>query len=126
MKLSTLLIIYAVVSAFLGLGFVLLPGPMYDMYGVDMDFNLRYTSQLFGAALIGFATISWMARHSASSHAREAIVTGFFVIELLGFLLALINQFNEEAVSMAWLNVVLYGLFTAGFGYFLFVKKVTE
>jgi hypothetical protein len=126
MKLSTLFIITTVVTGLFGLGFVLVPGTVYDMYDIDMNFNLRYTSQLLGAAFLGFAAIAWMARHSAASHARDAIVTGFFVADALGFVLALINQLNDAAVSMGWLNVIIYGLFAAGYGYFLFMKKEAE
>jgi hypothetical protein len=122
MKLKNLLMVNAIVSALFGLGFVLVPGQVYAIYGVDMTDHLRYTSELFGAALIGLAVISWMARSAAPSTARSAIVTGFFVGESLGFIMALIGQFRDTAVSLGWLNVAIYLLIALGFAYFLFIK----
>jgi MFS family permease len=123
MKLNNLFALTTILSGLFGLGFALVPATVYDLYGIEevTDF-LTYTSQLFGAALIGFAIISWMARSLSDVSGRKVIVTGFFVELALGAVLAIIGQFRDSAVAMGWLNVVIYVVLALGFGYFLFIK----
>lgn len=127
MKLNNLFVLTAVVSGLFGLGFVLVPGTVYDIYGIEEvnDF-LTYTSQLFGAALLGFAVISWMARSVSDVRGRRAVVTGFFVELALGAVLAIIGQFRDSAVAMGWINVAIYVILALGFAYFLFLQPETE
>jgi len=46
---------------------------MQSLYGVTGDAPVEFMSQLFGAALIGFAVLTWSARNAADSDARRAI-----------------------------------------------------
>ena len=63
MKLSTLFSINAVVAILFGLAFVLAPGLTLSIYGIPANPALNFRGQLFGAALVGFAVISWSARN---------------------------------------------------------------
>ena len=62
MNLALLMTINAVVAAVFGIAFVIAPGQAVSLYGVSADAPLRYIAQLFGAALLGFAVLTWMAR----------------------------------------------------------------
>ncbi len=126
MKLNNLFALNAILAGLFGLGFILVPATVYDLYGIDIDDFLRYTSQLFGATLLGIAVISWLARSLSDVRARKAILTGFFVGEGLSAILAIIGQFRDSAVAMGWINVVIYVIFTLGFAYFLFVNPEPE
>jgi len=126
MNLALLMTINAVVAAVFGIAFVIAPGQAVSLYGVSADAPLRYIAQLFGAALLGFAVLTWMARKAPASDTRTAIVLALFVSDGLGFILALIGQLGGVVNSIGWSTVVIYLLLALGFGYFQFMKPATS
>ncbi len=126
MKLSTLMRINAVVAAVFGIAFVLVPGQVLSLYGPDTTAALKYTGQLFGAALVSFAVLTWSARNAENSEARRAIVLALFVGDAVGFVLALIGQLGNVVNSLGWSTVAIYLLLAVGFGYFQFAKPAPQ
>ena len=122
MNLKSLFVLSAVVTLVFGVLFIIIPTQTYSWYGITSDMALNYMGGLFGAALIAIGLISWLARGASESDARKAIVLSFFIGDLIGFIIALIAQLNNVVNSLGWLTVVLYFLFTIGFGYFSFLK----
>ena len=122
MKFSTFTVIYTVVSAVFGLGFVLMPGQLLLIYGVEPDAALRLIGQFFGAALLSLAILSWLVRNLSDSETRRAIILALFVGEALGFILALIGQLNGIFNVIGWSVVVVYLFFALGLAYFQFSK----
>ncbi len=125
MKFSTFMVVYAVVSAAFGLGFVLMPGQLLPIYGVDPDSALRLIGQFFGAALLSLAILAWLVRNLSDSEARRAIVLALFVGETIGFIMALIGQLNGILNVLGWSVVVVYLVFTLGLAYFQFSKSAS-
>jgi len=126
MKLSTLMTVNAVVAAVFGIAFVLVPGQVMSLYGVEKSAALNYVGQLFGAALISFAVLTWSAKNAAQSDARKAIVLALFVGEAVGFVLALIGQLANVVSALGWSTVAIYLLLALGFGYFQFASPVAR
>ena len=122
MKFSTFMVIYAVLSAAFGLGFVLAPGQILPLYGVAPDVALRLIGQLFGAVLISLALLTWLARNLRDTEARRAIVLALLVGEVLGFILALMGQLNGVLNALGWLVVAVYLFLALGLAYFQFSK----
>lgn len=125
MKLSTLMTINAVVALVFAIAFVLFPGQVISWYGVTESAALKFTGQLYGAALLSFGVLTWMARNAAASEARKAIVTALFCGEAVGFVISLIAQLGNVVNAFGWSTVAIYLIFTLGFGYFLFVKPAS-
>lgn len=122
MKLSTLFIIYAVISAIFGLSFVFVPQASLALYGITLSPGGTSIARLFGAALIEFALLAWFARNAADSEARKAIILALFVGEAVGFVVALVGQLSGVVNSLGWSTVAAYLLLALGFGYFQFVR----
>ena len=125
MKFSTFMVIYAVLSAAFGLGFVLAPGQILPLYGVAPDAALRLIGQLFGAVLISLALLTWLARNISDTEARRAIVLALLVGEALGFILALIGQLNGVLNALGWLVVAVYLFLVLGLAYFQFSRSAS-
>ncbi len=123
MKLSALMIVNAIVAAVFGIGFVLAPSQVMSLYSSEAGATLDLMCQLFGAALIGFAALSWVARNAPDSEARRAIVLAFFVGDLVGCVVALLAQLRGVVNALGWSSVVIYLLLAVGFGYFTFAAK---
>ena len=125
MKFSTFMVIYAVISAAFGLGFVLMPGQILPMYGVEPNAALKLVGQFLGAALVSLALLTWLVRNLSASETRRAIVLALLVGETIGFVLSLIGQLNGIFNVMGWSVVAVYLLFALGLAYFQFSKPAS-
>ncbi len=124
MKLSTLMIINAVVAAAFGVAFVLVPTQVVSLYGIeDASEILIYVGRLLGAALVGFAVLTLSARNASDSDARRAIVLALLISDGIGFIVALMGQLAEVVNSLGWSTVAIYLVLALGWGYFQFVKQ---
>jgi hypothetical protein len=123
MKLSALMIVNAIVAVVFGLGFVLAPGQVTSFYSPEVGITLEYVAQLFGAALLGFAVLTWVARNAPDSEARRAILLALFVGDGVGFVIALIAQLGGVVNTLGWSTVAIYLVLAIGFGYFRFAAK---
>ena len=126
MKLSTLLIINAVVAALFGIAFVLVPGQVVSLYGLEATATLNYAGQLLGAAFVGFAVLTWSARNANDSTARRAIVLALFIGNAAGFAVALRGQVDNVVGALGWSTVAIYLLLAIGYGYFQFTKPAPK
>jgi hypothetical protein len=116
------LVINAFICIIFGVTFVIIPWQVIALYGIEPNPALNYVGQLFGAALITFAILSWAARNAAESEARSAIVRAFFIGDGIGFIVSLIAQLSGVVNALGWSTVAIYLLLTLGFGYFRFAK----
>jgi hypothetical protein len=81
------MVINTVIAGLFGIAFVLIPWQVLSLYGVQPNPAINYIGELFGAALIGFAVLTWTARNAADSDARTAIVRALFIGDAVGVLL---------------------------------------
>lgn len=123
MTLRGLMIVNTIVAGLFGIGFVVAPGQVMGLYSTETGMVLELMCQLFGAALIGYAALSWLARNATDSEARRAIVLALFVGDLVGCVVSLIAQLGGVVNSLGWSTVAIYLLLAIGFGYFAFSAK---
>jgi len=121
MKLSSLLVVDAVIGVVFGVAFVVASGPLLSIYGITLDKAGTLVAQLFGALLIGFAVLNWLARNVTEPEARQAVVYGNLVGAAIGFVVILIGQLAGIANAVGWSTVAIYLLLTLGFAYVQFM-----
>jgi len=126
MKLSALMTVNAVIAGLFGIAFVVVPARILAIYGITVDAQFDLVGQLFGAALLGYALLTWTARNAAPSDARAAIVLALFVSNAIGFVIALIAQLRNVVNQVGWSTVAIYLLLALGFGYFQFKEPTSE
>ena len=123
MKLKTLFILHSIVALVNGGGCILAPEGYPGLFGISVTSpDARLMTQLFGAGLLTYCCVAWLARDSDDSAARRAIVLGFFITLTIGFILSLVGKLSGVGGALAWLVVGLYLVFALGYGYFRFVK----
>ncbi len=127
MKFKHLFIVHSVVALFHGGGFVLAPKPFMSLYGISLaDSEATFVARLFGAALLIYCFVAWFARDAEDSAARRAIVLGFFLTGIVGFIVSLQGQLSGVMNALGWLVVGLYLVIAGvGYGYFYFIKPDT-
>ena len=123
MGLKILLVINAIVTVVFGVAFIFAPSYVYSQYGIESNLNLNYMGQIFGAALLAIAILSWLVKNTNDSVARRAIVVAFFVGDTVGFIVSLIAQIRGAMNALGWSVVVIYLLLALGFASFTFKKS---
>ena len=122
MKLGTVLTVNAIIALLFGLGFVLAPAATLAPYGLTTDDSGILVARLFGAAVLGYAVLTWSARNSEESAARRAIVLALFLSFGIGLVVSLVGQLSGLVNALGWSTVAIYLVFTLGYGYFQFAK----
>ena len=87
---------------------------------------MKYVGELFGAALIGIAVLTWTARNAEASDARRSIILALFIADFLGFIIALTAQLGNVVNQLGWLTVVLYLVLAVWWGVFQFSKPASK
>ncbi|MBD3856363.1 MAG: hypothetical protein IFK92_07515 [Acidobacteria bacterium] len=122
MKLGNLFAVNTVIAGLFGLAFVFAPAQLLAQYGLVVDAGFGLVAQLFGAAMVGYAILTWLVRKVGDSEARRAIVLALFISDGVAFVLALMAQLKGLVNSLGWSTVAIYLLLALGFAYFHFAK----
>jgi hypothetical protein len=123
MNHSAILKTSAIVALVFGALLLLAPGQLSVLYGVPtMNATGTYNTQLYGAFLLGLAASNWGVSRSASEELVRPVVVGNLVASALALVVALMRMTDFDAVGSGWLNVAIFAVFTAGFGYVLFAR----
>jgi hypothetical protein len=116
------MLVNTIVALIFGGAFVVAPGQTMSLYFITADAPLLLTGQLFGATLIAFAILTWLARNAGESDARRAILISLFVGDGIGFVVSLLGQLGGVLNTLGWLNVAIYLVLALGYAYFAFMK----
>ena len=119
MRLTLTMSVAAIGSLLFGLAFLLVPASLLALYGITLDPSSQWVARLFGSALLGYATILWLARKVPSGPALRAILIGAFVSSLTGLLVAILQLPLGSANALVWSTAVIYFLLSLGFGDFV-------
>ena len=127
MKRSYWMAAKAVIELIFGIGFVLMPVTVGDVFGMNLTPSGALMARLFGTAFIFGSIVLWLARNASSSEAAlRAVVLAVVVSNTIGFVVTLLATLSGVWNALGWLPVVLYLLFGLGFAYFQFVKPTTS
>ena len=122
MKLRHLFTINLFLAAFFGFSCVLFPAWALCLYGADSNAAAIWMTRIAGGSILGFATLMWFGRTSASGEARRAIALALCIQDLVGTLASLEIQLRGGVNALGWSNPVLYALLTLAYAWFLFVR----
>jgi len=117
--MNTLFLVYLIVEAIFGIGFLFVPGLMMDPMGVTLDETSTTFTRLFGSLIISIPVLLFFARKSASSEFKRGVVYCIFIYLLASTIILLITQLNGLMNTMGWSIVILHLVFMLWFGYYL-------
>ena len=125
MRLRSLLLLAGVISLGFGLGFLLMPRAMLGLYGVAANPPIVLVSRFFGAALVQLGLVLYLIRDVGDIRTQRGVVIGSFLGSVAGLVVALTGQFWGVTNQFGWSTVAIYGLFTLGYGSFMFGDRPT-
>jgi len=117
--MKTLFLVYLIVEAIFGIGFLFAPDLMMGPMGVTLDLTSTTFARLFGSLIISIPVLMFFVRKSASTEFRRGVVYCAFTYLLLSTIILLITQLNNLMNSMGWSIVILHLVFMLWFGYYL-------
>ena len=123
--MNTLFLVSMIVEAIFGIGFILAPGALLGPMGVTLNETATPFARLFGSAVISFPVLLWFVRKSDKAEFRMGAVYTLFVYYIVSTILLLMIELSGQMNSMGWSVVILHGVLTIWFGYYL-VKKTTS
>lgn len=116
MNLKNLFSASALVASLLGLGLILIPGPlMTARTGHPPDVLSAHVATQFGIAMLAVGVISWMVRDAADTPARNAIVTGLSLLYVLLPIETVISILRGSETAEGFVLVLIFGILAAGF-----------
>ena len=119
MNLKMFLLVSAIVALLFGLGFVLVPGFMFSIYGIASAPAAVLGFRLFGSALIAIGALTWFLKDSTDWPAVKALLLSVAIGNVIGLLLVLFATINGTLGAMGWTAVLIYLLLLIGEGYFI-------
>ena len=117
--MNALFLVYLIVEAIFGLGFLFAPDLMMGPIGVTLDETSTTFARLFGTLIISIPVLLFFVRKSASTEFRRGVVYCIFTYLLLSTILLLITQLKGLMNPMGWGIVILHFVFMLWFGYYL-------
>jgi hypothetical protein len=121
MKLSTFLLIKAIVCFIFGIGYVVAPVAVGSMYAINLDPDGVIMARFFAALLIGIGLILWLLR-DADWNVLKGITLSLCIADTIGFIIALVGQLAGNMNALGWIIVIIFLLLAVGLCYFRFLK----
>ena len=117
--MNTLFLVYLIVEAIFGIGFLFVPDLMMGPMGVTLDETSANFARLFGSLITSIPVLLFFARKSVSTEFKKGVVYSIFIYLLLSTTLLLISQLKGSMNSMGWGIVILHLGFMLWFGYYI-------
>ena len=110
--------IFAGLSVLFGIGFVLAPGQVLSIYGVQGSPDVELVARLYGGTLLSIAVIEWLARDLPEA-AVQAVLIGLGIAGVINLVVLAMATLAGTVNAMGWSAVLIYLGAAVGAGYFL-------
>jgi hypothetical protein len=117
--MNTLFLVYLIVEAIFGIGFLFVPDLVMNPMGVTLDETSATLARMFGSLLTGIPVLVFLARKSSSTEFRRGVMYCAFIYLLASTIVLLISQLKGLMNAMGWGIVILHLVFMLWFGYYL-------
>ena len=121
--MNTLFLVYLIVEAIFGIGFLFVPGLMMDPMGLTLDETSTTFARMVGSLIISIPVLLFFARKSASSEFKRGVVYCIFTYLLASTIILLITQIRGLMNAMGWSIIILHLVFLLWFGYYLINQR---
>ena len=126
MRLRTLLLTAGLLALVYGIGFLLAPRVLLQLYGVADDPSVVLMARFFGAALLQVGLVFYLIRDVGDLRTQRGVVIGSFLGSLAGLVVALTGRFWGLLNSFGWSAVAIYAFLLIGYGTFVFGRPAVR
>ena len=122
MKFSTVFIFNTLAALGYAAGLLIIPEQIMSWHGIGVHGSSILMARYFGVALLGIGLVTWLARNTVDSNARDAITIGLPISYIAGFVLSVQATLGGQMNILGWLPAVVYFLLILGYGFVRFSK----
>lgn len=122
MTLNAFLSIAAVIGIVFGIGMLIVPEQVFELYAIPSSEGSKVIARSLGALIFSVGIMNWIARGVEDSVALRAILYGNLAIHLLTLVTDLLALTSGAMSAQGWGLVILHTLLGGGFAYFVFAK----
>jgi FtsH-binding integral membrane protein len=115
MRLNTLLLVAGLLALGFGLSFLLAPGAVLPLYGIQPDPANGLMSRFFGAGLVHVGTALYLVRQVRDPSTQRGLILAGVVGSAAGLGVALMGQLSGVVNAMGWSTVAIYGILLLGY-----------
>ena len=120
MNYRTMFSVNAFISALLGLGFLILPGMILDLFGVDKYADTSLVSASFGTAMLGLGVLLWFAKDVAEADLQKGMGIALLIGAAAGLLVPAMGPTSGILRSNWWFPMLIYTSLVAANVYLVF------
>jgi hypothetical protein len=102
-----------------GAAFLIAPYEVASIYGLEQSLGVAFVSRLFGAALVAWGAILWLARSFRDETAVRAVLIATGVAEAVSLCVVILGTLAGTLNAMGWVAVLIYLFGAVGCLYFL-------
>jgi hypothetical protein len=117
--MNTLFLVYLIIEAIFGIGFLFVPVLVMGPMGVTLDETSTILARMFGSLLISIPVLVFFARKSSSTEFKRGVIYCIFIYLLASTIVLLISQIKGVMNAMGWSIVILHLVFLLWSGYYL-------
>jgi hypothetical protein len=122
MNLKNLFTINFFIALFFGISCGIFASWVLKLYGLVPTDASIWTTRLVGGSILGFSSLMWFGRKSASIETRRAIAFALLIQDLFGLIASMEIQLNGSVNVFGWSSPILYGMLSVCYAYFLFIR----
>lgn len=122
MKLSTFFTLRGIVALAYALTLLVIPGLLLSLYGVTPDPGINLMSRFLAVELIFAGVMCLNARKFTDPAVVRSTLTSLLMAEAVGVVVALYGTLSSVFNPLGWSIFLIYGLFSLGYVYFLFIR----
>jgi hypothetical protein len=123
MTIKTFLSIIGALGVIHGVAFIIAPYEVASIYGLEQSMAVAFISRLFGAALVAWGAILWLAGNFRDEAAVRAVLISTCIAEAISLVFVVQATLAGTLNSMGWVAVLIYLFGAAGCAYFLIGKE---
>lgn len=120
---ADLSLLAALITGCLSLGLLLIPGIFHWLFAISSEPAVDVMSRRAGVLFLGFAIITFQARHAEQSPLRRGISLGIMVMMAALAALGFAEYLRGQVGLGIWLAIVTEVVFAVLYGRFLFGKN---
>ena len=112
--------IAAIVAILYGIGFVLIPANLTNLYGGPAEPNVVLNARFFGSALLAWGVILWFARDFQDWAAVRGVLIGSVIGLVVGGIVNISATVQGLLNALSWSSTAIYVLLLLGALYVLY------
>jgi hypothetical protein len=119
MNAKMFLSIAAVVATLYGIGFLLVPDTLFQVYGVASSPGALLGFRYFGVGLLSVGLILWFVRGSHEWSTLRGVLLGLIIANVVGVIVSAWGTMTGLMNAMGWTGVAIYLILLLGYAYII-------